>query len=158
VPKHGQGTQPREHNGGQLGISRSGENLISRQENQEPKVILPSYLNDILREGAESRWLEPKKDKKVLKGWDSLAEYAFDMADVFPKPNTPNIPKDDIDAIDEDNLNAHGMTADQWEQEVLSVLNANEDRHLIPEFQRHMQEYRRAVKAIVQLWRENGLL
>jgi hypothetical protein len=158
VPKHRDGAQPREHNGGQSATSGSGEHRASRQENQEPKVILPSYLNNILREGAESRWLHRRKDKEVLRGWDSLAEYAFDMADLLPKPNTPNIPKNDIDAIDEDNLNAHGMTADRWEEEVLSVLNANEDRHLIPEFQRHMQEYRRAVKGIIQLWREEGLL
>jgi hypothetical protein len=45
-----------------------------------------------------------------------------------------------------------------WEEEVLFALDVAEDRHLIPEFKRDMQEYRRAVKDIVQLWRDKGLL
>jgi hypothetical protein len=71
----------------------------------------------------------------LLKGWDNLAEYAFDKANILPKPNRPNIP-----------------------EEVLFALDAAEDRHLIPEFKRDMQDYRNSVKSIVQLWKEKGLL
>jgi hypothetical protein len=128
-----------------------------RQENQDRRAILPSYYTDILREG-DSRWLHPKKDKELLRGWDSLAEYALDLSDLVAKPHRPNIPEDDIEALSEDEQLTYGMTADEWEEEVLFALDVAEDRHLIPEFKRDMQEYRKAVKGIVQLWREEGLL
>jgi hypothetical protein len=131
----------------------AGEKL----ENKARDAILPSYYDDIFRR-ADAKWLDPKPDKELLRGWDNLAEFAIDKADIIAKPNTPYIPKDDNDAIDEDNLLAHDMTANMWEEHVLWVLDVNEDRHLIPEFKQHMQEYRRAVKAIAHLWREEGLL
>lgn len=150
-------TNPASQPGGRRDVPPPAPGTGEKQKNQEPKAILPSYYNDIFRE-ADSQWLHPKKDKELLKGWDSFAEYAFDMADIIAKPNRPNIPKDDIEALDEDTQIAHGMTADEWEEDVLFGLDVAEDRHLIPEFKRHMQEYRKAIKGIVQLWRENGLL
>ncbi len=130
---------------------------IENQGNPEHRAILPSYFDSSARR-LQSKWLEPTKDKELLKGWDSLAEYLLDQADIIDKPISPNIPKDDIDAIDEDNQLAHGMTADEWEEQVIFQLKAAEDTHLIRQFKEDMQEYRKAVKSIVQLWREKGML
>jgi hypothetical protein len=111
VPKHGEGIHPREHTGGRINTSGSGENPTSRQGDQERAAILPSYYDDDLLR-LDAKWLDPKKDKELLKGWDSLAEYALDLSDLIAKPLLPNIPEDDIEALSENEKLSYGMSAD----------------------------------------------
>jgi hypothetical protein len=124
------------------------------QGNRDIKPILPSYLGSISRE-ADSQWLHPNKE--LLKGWDSFAEYAFDVANIIRKPYMPSIPMEDVEARQDEEWGMH-MPADTWEELTVANLEGNEFGHLIPQFKQDMQGYRKAVKAIVQLWRENGLL
>jgi hypothetical protein len=124
------------------------------QGNKESNSILPSYLSGSYRE-AGSRWLRPNKE--LLNGWDSVAEYAFDVANIIRKPYMPSIPMEDVEARQDEEWGMH-MPADTWEELTVANLEGDEFGHLIPQFKQDMQEYRKAVKATVQLWRENGLL
>jgi hypothetical protein len=130
---------------------------IERQGNQDSNAVLPAYLSGILRE-TSTRWLRPDKEVLAKKGWDTFAEYAVDKADFLPKPENPSIPKWDIDARDEDALDREHMDANAWEKEVVTTLEEDGFGHLVEGFRQDMRDYRASVKAIVQLWKEKGLL
>lgn len=92
-------------------------------------------------------------------GWDNAVEFLLDISSYFiRKPANPSIAKDDIDALDEDALSSVGMTANQYEEDTVDTLEAKGFSHLVEPFKQQMQEYRKGVKAIVQLWRDSGLL
>jgi hypothetical protein len=128
-----------------------------RHSGQEGNVMLPAYLSGMLRE-THARRLRPDKEVLAQKGWDNFAEYAFDIADFLSKPENPSIPKEDIRARDEDALNKAHMDANAWEEEVVTTLEEDGFGQLVEGFKQDMQDYRKSVKAIVQLWKENGLL
>jgi hypothetical protein len=148
---------PASQPGGRRDVPPPAPGAGERQENQESKLILPSYLSNRARENLMRRFTHQTKESLEGTGWDSYAEYVFDRANILPKPNTPNIPKDDLDALDEENALKH-LTAKDWEERSIDFLIEDEDIHLIPDFKREMQEYRESVKSIVQLWREKGIL
>jgi hypothetical protein len=136
---------------------KGNTSLPENQTNQESKLKLPSYLTDYAREILTERFTHHTKESLEGTGWDSFAELVFDGANILPKPNRPNIPPDDLDAIDEEDKLQH-MDANDWEERAIDLLRQDEDMHLIPDFKRDMQEYRDSVKSIVQLWKEKGLL
>ena len=92
------------------------------------------------------------------KGWNSFAEYAFDVSNLLSKPTNPAVSPDDIDVLDEEELIGKRMPADVYEDSLVYTLEEEGLGHLVPKFKQDMQEYRKAVKAIVRLWPERGLL
>ena len=149
--------KPENQPGGQTVATWHLGNPLERQVSQERNVMLPAYLSGIRRE-THARRLRPDKEVLAQKGWDNFAEYAFDIADFLSKPENPSIPKEDIRARDEDALNKSHMDATAWEEEVVTTLEEDGFGHLVEGFKQDMQDYRKSVKAIVQLWKENGLL
>jgi hypothetical protein len=149
--------KPENQPGGQTAATWHLGIPLERQVSQESKVILPAYLDGILRE-THARKLRPDKEVLAEKGWDNFAEYAFDIAGFLSKPENPSIPKENIRARDEDALVKAHMDANAWEEEVVTTLEEDGFGHLAEGFKQDMQEYRTSVKATVQLWRENGLL
>jgi hypothetical protein len=158
VPKHeagSSGQKPESHQGDQTAAPRQLDNPAEGLGNQERRIVLPDYLDRIDRRSA-SEWIQPKKE--LLHGWDNFAELAFDMANLLPKPDDPAIPAHDIRAQDEQDLIQKHMPADEWEESVIGYLEHRGLARKIPQFKEDMQEYRKAVKTIVQEWRESGLL
>jgi hypothetical protein len=145
------------HPEGEHAVSSHAPNAGERQENQEHKLILPSYLPRRAHEILKERFTHHTKESLEGTGWDSFAELVFDRANILPKPDKPNIPPDDLDTLDEEGKLKH-FSANTWEERAIDHLIQDEDMHLIPDFKRQMQEYRESVKSIVHLWREKGLL
>jgi hypothetical protein len=148
--------QPESQQAGQNATPRQLSNPTERQPNQGSNIILPSYLDNDLRE--HFRQKIPNKEFLREKGWDSFAEYALDISGYLPKPYDPAIPPDNIEALDDNTLLSIGVEANVWEETVINTLEAEGNRHLIPQFNQQVAEYRQWVKATVDAWRQSGLL
>jgi hypothetical protein len=148
--------QPESQQAGQNATPRQLSNPTERQPNQGSNIILPSYLDNDLRE--HFRREIPNKEFLQEQGWDSFAEYALDISGYLPKPENPSIPPGDIDAFDKDALLSESMTVNDWEEMVVNTLEAEGAGHLILQFKEQIVEYRQWVKATVDAWRESGLL
>jgi hypothetical protein len=158
MPKQGAGSggqKPEYQQGGQIASKEQVGSPTESQGNQESNITLPSYLDSTRRQFA-AEWIQPKKE--VLHGWDNFAELAFDMANLLSKPDNAAIPERDIEAQDSEELVGKHIPADEWEESVLDLLEHRGLDFKIPQFRQDMQEYRKAVKAIVQLWRDSGNL
>jgi hypothetical protein len=155
VPKQGAGSggQKPENQGRQIASTEQVDSPTERQANQESNTVLPPYLDDADRHFA-TEWIQPKKE--VLHGWDNFAELAFDMANLLPKPDNAALAPDDIENQDYEDLVGKHLPADEWEESVIELLEHRRLDFKIPQFREDMQEYRKSVKAIVQLWRESG--
>ena len=151
----GRGIKPESQQGGQIAVHGQVSSPIERQGSQESNAVFPSYLDATDRHFA-TEWIQPKRE--VLHGWDNFAELAFDMANLLHKPDNPAIPLHDIDDRDYEDLVGKHLPADEWEGSVIGLLEHRGLDFKIPQFREDMQEYRKAVKIIVQLWRERGLL
>lgn len=102
--------------------------------------------------------LTPNAEFIKSSGWDSLAELLFDRVAYLDKPGDPSIPKDDLEAREKSFVLSTEMGANNWEAEVLENLEGEGLGHLVEPFKQQMQEYRKTIKAVVNLWRESGLL
>lgn len=145
---------------GELASPRSPPENPENQGEQEVNSMLPSYIR---RWDSSDRELVSYKlvpDKELLKemGWDNFAELVLDLSSYFPKPEDPALTKDDYKTRREEQWLSDRLTADEWEKTIVDNLEGLGSRHLIPQFKQDMQEYRKAVKAIVRMWRESRLL
>jgi hypothetical protein len=146
---------PESQQGGRIAPLEHLGSLTERPSHQKSRIILPEYLDRIDRRSA-AEWTQPKKE--LLHGWDNFAELAFDMANLLHKPDNPAIPAHDIDARDHADLVGKHLPADEWETMAIGLLEHRGLGFKIPQFKEDMQEYRKSLKAIVQLWRDGGLL
>jgi len=126
-----------------------------------PEYIPPKNQEQLNkpREGQYPTW-DLERTQHIIKetGWNDLAEVLLDSANWLPKPNDPSIPRNDIEALDEDGLLSQSMDADDWEETIVNTLEDGGRRYLVPQFKQQMEDYRKKVKSTVQLWREGGLL
>jgi hypothetical protein len=132
---------------------------LNKQGEQEINSIIPSYIrrwdsND--REGVSYK-LVPDREFLEEMGWDNFAELSLDLSSLLPKPHNP-LYKPDYRARKESQWLSEHSTAEEWESSTIRALEAAGSSHLVSKFKQDMQEYRKAVKATVQLWREQGLL
>jgi hypothetical protein len=135
------------------------------QGEQEIKSILPSYLVDRhwdsdMAEDILAGLLPNERYREWLKanGWDNFAEYVLDRSGILPKPEDPSVPTDDIGARFHSQRTSMEVNAMDWEDSTEANLQDAGLLHLLPQFQKDMQDYRKAVKAAVDLWRKSGLL
>jgi hypothetical protein len=87
-----------------------------------------------------------------------LAEVLLDFSGYLEKPDDPGIAPDDYEAQFYSFRSARDLGARSWEHETIKNLEADGREDLIPQFKQDMQEYRKAVKGIVAVWRKRGLL
>jgi hypothetical protein len=125
---------------------------------QEIDALAPSYLDDRERFVFSYRFTPEENRLPEAHDWDSLAEVLLDFSGYVPKPPDPSIPYEDIERRILSNNNANDLGARSWENHTVKNLEAIGRADLIPQFKQNMQEYRRAVKGIVAVWRERGLL
>ena len=120
---------------------------------QEINSMLPSYIRRMDRFDREliSYKLVPDREFLEEMGWDNFAELSLDLSSSLPKPEDPT-PKRESQRLSEH------LTANEWEKTIVDSLEAQGSHHLIPQFTQDMQEYREAVKDIVEMWRQRGLL
>jgi hypothetical protein len=137
---------------------RLGKPLPDEGE-QEINSMLPSYIRRMDRFDREliSYKLVPDREFLEEMGWDNFAELSLDLSSSLPKPEDPT-PKLDYRSRRESQRLSEHLTANEWEKTIVDSLEAQGSHHLIPQFTQDMQEYREAVKDIVEMWRQRGLL
>jgi hypothetical protein len=126
---------------------------------QEIEAILPSYIREMDSDDREGISYNLVPEKELLKemGWDNFAEYSLDLSSLLPKPEGPIITLD-YETRMGNRLLSERLTANEWESTTIKELEAKGYNHRIPKFKEEMQEYRKAVKATVEAWRNRGLL
>jgi hypothetical protein len=126
---------------------------------QEINSILPSYVRRLERNDRELISYKLVSDREFLEemGWDNFAELGLDLSSLLPKPQDPTYESDYRTQRDSQWLSER-LTANEWEQTIVDSLEERGSSYLAPQFKQDMEEYRKAVKAIVAVWRERGLL
>jgi hypothetical protein len=132
---------------------------------QEIEAIAPSYLDDRARFVFSLRLnpdrkpgTDPGDRLPEYHGWDGLAEVMVDFSGFVPKPDNPSIPYEDIEGRIRNDRIANNSSARRWEDHTVRCLEETGRADLIPQFKQNMQEYQKAVKAVVAVWRKRGLL
>jgi hypothetical protein len=132
---------------------------------QEIEALLPSYFDYDDRQRVSMRFdpdrdpgTEPGDRLPESHGWDNLAEVLLDFSGFLSKPEDPTIHPDDYEGKLRSYRVAMLLGARGWEKETVKNLEAQGREDLIPQFQKDMQEYRKAAKGIITVWRKRGLL
>jgi hypothetical protein len=128
---------------------------------QEIEALLPAYFDYDDRERVAMRFdpdTEPGDRLPEFHGWDNLAEVLLDFSGFLSKPEDPTIHPDDYEGKLKSYRVAMLLGARGWEKETVKKLEAQGGEDLIPQFRQDMQEYRKAAKGIIAVWRKRGLL